>query len=85
MNRNQVSRNKQSGSALIGLIVSMAVVYFLLLMISMRGWGYIGYGGYNRGPSFWYWGGPNIHHSPSTRDGSLGGPNNRGGGYSGGK
>ncbi len=78
-------RNKQSGSALIGLIVVMAVVYIGVLFIGLRGWGYMGYGGFHHGPSFWYWGGPRIHSSRSTRNGSIGGPKNRGGGYSGGK
>ena len=78
-------RNKQSGSAPIGLIIGMVVVFIILLMFGMRGCGYMGYGGYHRSPSFGYWGGPSIHQSRSTRDGSLGGPNNRGGGYSGGK
>ena len=53
-------RDKQSGSAYLGLIVVMAVAFFFLLMVSMRGWGYMGYGGYHRGPSFWYMGGPNA-------------------------
>lgn len=78
-------KNKQSGSIVIGLVVVMVIVYAFILMISMRGWGYMGYGGYHRGPSFMYWGGPSIHHSQNVRDGSLGGPNNQGGGYSGGK
>ena len=79
------SRKNQNGSAVIGLVVAMAVVYVFLLMISIRGWGYMGYGGYHRGPSFMYWGGPSIHHSKNVRDGSVSGANNRGGGYSGGK
>ena len=78
-------RNKQSGSAFIGLLVVMAIVYFALLSFSLKGWGYMGYGGFYRGPSFMYFGGPNVYHSPTTREGSVSGPGNRGGGYSGGK
>ena len=85
MKRIHHLKKQQSGNAFIGLIIVMAVVYFGILMISMRGWGYMGYGGYYRSPSFWYWGGPSIHRSSSIRHGSLGGPNNRGGGYSRGK
>lgn len=77
--------NKQSGNSLIGLIIVMAIVYFGVLMISMRGWGYMGYGGYYNSPSFWYWGGPRIYRSSSIRNDSWGGPNNRGGSYSRGK
>ena len=77
--------HKQTGSSFIVLLVAMVFVYFLLFSISARGWGYIGYNGYRAGPSFWYWGGPRIYNMPSTRDGSLGGPGTRGGGYSGGK
>ena len=76
---------RQSGSAFVGLIAAMVIIYLVVLMFSLRGWGYMGYGGYHRGPSFMYWGGPDIHHSRSNRDGSTGGPNNRGGGHSGGK
>lgn len=79
------SMNKQSGVALTGLVVAMAVVYIFVLIISVNGWGYMGYNGYHRGPSFMYWGGPDIHHEKSVRDGSVGGPNSRGGGFSGGK
>ena len=81
INRN----NKQSGNTLIGLLIVMAVVYFGVLMISMRGWGYMGYGGYYHSPSFWYWGGPRIYRSSSIRHDSLGGLSSRGGGYNRGK
>ena len=79
------SISKQRGSAFIGLLMVMAVAYLFILFISLKGWGYMGYGGYHRGVSSMYWGGPSIHRQPSVRDGSIGGPNRRGGGYSGGK
>jgi hypothetical protein len=74
---------RQSGS--VTLVVLLIVVFLATLLFSLRGWGYMGYYGYNRGPSFWYWGGPKVYHNPSLRNGSTGGPNNRGGGFAGGK
>lgn len=75
---------RQSGSVFIGLLVGMVVVYLLVMMLSLRGWGYMGYGGYHHGPSFMYWGGPSIYHSRNVRNGSVGG-SNTGGGFSAGK
>ncbi len=75
----------QKGAALIGVIVALAVVYLLLLMVSSRGYGYAGYGGYHRGPSFFYWGGVRTYHGPSVRAGSIGGPRTAGGGTGAGK
>lgn len=83
--KEKATLKRQSGSALTGLVVAMAVVYIIVLIVSVRGWGYMGYGGYHHGPSFMYWGGPTIHHDKNVRDGSVGGPNSRGGGFSGGK
>ncbi len=67
------------------LMAGIAAFYFLLFPLSSHGYGYAGYGGYNSGPSFWYWGGARSHYvGNSVREGSLGGPG-RTGGISGGK
>lgn len=78
-------KKNQSGKVFVILLVVMVLVFILALSMSARGWGYVGYGGYHHGPSFLYWGGPTIYTNRNVRDGSVGGPNNRGGGYSGGK
>jgi len=70
---------------LIYLTLFLALIYVYALSISLKGWGYTGYNDYNSGSSFFYYSGPTTYSSPSNRDGSIGGPNNRGGGYSGGK
>lgn len=80
-----IKAGNQKGVALIGVIVALAVVYFLILMVSSRGYGYAGYGGYHRGPSFFYWGGPRMYREPSVRVGSTGGPRTAGGGTGAGK
>ncbi len=69
----------------IGVIVALVVIFIVTLFYSLRGWGYMGYNGYYRGPSFFYWGGPTVYHEKSQRDGSISGPGQRGGGMSGGK
>ena len=45
----------------------------------------MGYRPYAQGPSMLYWGEPNWHENPSLRNGSTGGPSNRGGGHGSGK
>lgn len=70
---------------MVGLVFVLALFYFIALWAGSRGWGYTGYYGYHRGPSFWYWGGPRTYHSPNVRTGSIGGPSHRGGGLGGGK
>ena len=82
--RNRFKRSER-GSVWITLIVCLAIIYLLAFRCGSRGWGYTGYNGYNRGPSFWYFGGPRVYHDPSVRTGSLGGPSHRGGGLRGGK
>jgi hypothetical protein len=65
----------QRGSVVLGLIVILAVLYFLILRSSMGGWGYAGYhGGTSYRPSFWYFGGPHYYTGTSVRTGSTGGP-----------
>jgi hypothetical protein len=77
--------DRLGGRSILILVAVMAVVFFFAASYSSRGWGYTGYYGYHRGPSFWYIGGPSIYRDPSVRRGSLGGPSPRRGGLGGGK
>jgi len=77
--------NNEKGSALAAIIMVLALFYVMAFYFGSRGWGYSGYYGYHRGPSFLYWGGPSTYYGPSARSGSLGGPGHRGGGIGGGK
>ena len=55
--------------------------YFALMPFASNGYGYAGYGGYHRGPSFFYWGSPRYYGTGrSVRSGSIGGSSVRGGG-----
>lgn len=65
---------------ILGLVGVLGLLYFFILSLSWRGWGYAGYRGYHYGPSFWYWGGPTYYPGSSTRSGSVGGPRHIGGG-----
>ena len=75
----------ERGSAVMALVLILGLVWGGAFYLGSRGWGYSGYYGYHRGPSFFYWGGANTYHSPSVRSGSVGGPGHRGGGVGGGK
>ncbi len=75
----------EKGSVTILILFVLGLIYFGALFISFRGWGYPGYYRGYYGPSWFYWGGPSIYHSPSVRTGSVGGPSHRGGGLGGGK
>lgn len=63
----------------------LSLVYFSLFAFSFGGYGYAGHRGYNRGPSFFYFGGAHHYPGPSVRGGSMGGPGQMGGGIRGGK
>ena len=64
----------------------LAVIYISMLFPASRGYGYMGYYGYHRSPSFFYMGGPRVFHErPSVREGSLGGPGQTGRGLTPGK
>ena len=77
---------KQGGGFLTSLLVVLVILFAGALYLSTAGWGYMGYGGYHHGPSFWYVGGPQyVHQGQSIREGSLGSPGHRGGGLRGGK
>lgn len=65
--------------------VVLGIIYLVLLPVASNGYGYMGYGGYYRGPSFWYWDGPEVYHDRSTRSGSVSGTSRLGGGPGSGK
>ncbi len=71
--------------AALAAIISLAAIYFLLLPLGSNGYGYAGYYGYHRGPSFLYSGSATTYHERGVRDGSIGGPDFRGGGPGSGK
>lgn len=82
---NLMPDTKLSNVQKIILIVVLIVLFVWALSSSSRGYGYMGYNGYHRGPSFFYMWGPSIYHQRSNRDGSIGGAGHRGGGFSSGK
>ena len=63
--------NNQKGITSLMLIGILAITYLFLCFISSRGWGYMGYRGYSRGPSFWYFGGPRYYYGRNIRHGSI--------------
>ncbi len=75
----------KTGLAVTAASVLLGGSYLYAFPSADQGYGYMGYGGYRRAPSSWYWGGPDVYHGPSARGGSLGGPGHRGGGLAGGK
>jgi hypothetical protein len=77
--------NNEKGFMHIGLAVVLGAIFLLLFSWGRRGYGYMGYRGYNHGPSWWYWGGSKYHYGRSVRDGSIRGRSHRGGGFRGGK
>lgn len=77
--------NVWATKTVVGVIAGAVIVYVLLFALAREGYGYAGYGGWHRGPSFWYWGGATTYHEPSVRLGSVGGPAHLGGGLHGGK
>lgn len=75
----------KTGLAATVTAVLLGGTYLYTLPSASRGYGYMGYGGYHRGPSSWYWSDAAVFRGPSARNGSLGGPRHRGGGLAGGK
>ena len=70
----------------IAIIIFLVAIYFVLFMFGTRGYGYMGYYGYRRGPSFWYMGSSSrYYYGDSVRHGSYGRRSYRGGGMRGGK
>ncbi|MDX8384039.1 MAG: hypothetical protein R8M45_08155 [Ghiorsea sp.] len=71
--------------AVIGAAAICVILFLALTSLASHGYGYMGYSGYQSGPSFFYWGGPTIHHGRDVRNGSVSGSNMRGGGPGSGK
>jgi hypothetical protein len=65
--------------------IILGIIYLILLLPASNGYGYMGYHGYHRGPSFWYWGQTTIYTEPSNRSGSINGTHRIGGGPGSGK
>jgi hypothetical protein len=63
----------------------LGAMYIGLMVLSMRGFGYVGYNGYDEGPSWFYFSDVKTQRSPSVRSGSRGGPSVHGGGIHSGK
>ncbi len=73
-------------STLSKLIVILVCCFGAAFYLSAKGWGHMGYNGYDSGPSVFYRGAPMyVHTSKSVREGSVGSPGHRGGGARGGK
>jgi hypothetical protein len=76
----------QEYRSIIVLGAVLVVLFFSLFACSTRGYGYMGHGGYDSGPSSLYWGGSGHYYpSQTVRSGSPGGPSVRGGGFRSGK
>ena len=68
------------------LLTFLSVLYFGMFFVSVRGWGYNGYGNYyHHRPSFFYFSGPQYYPNKSIRNGSIGGTGAGGGGFHSGK
>lgn len=63
----------------------LGLIYISLIRPASNGYGYMGYYGYHRGPSFWYFGGPSTYYDRNVRSGSVSGSSVRGGGPGSGK
>ncbi len=71
--------------ALLITSISLGAIYLFLIPLASNGYGYMGYRGYHRGPSFWYFGGPSMYYDRNVRRGSVSGSRFRGGGPASGK
>lgn len=71
--------------ALIVLTIILAIIYIACFPLSDKGYGYAGYGGYQRRASIFYFGGPRYYSNPSVRSGSISGSNISGRGPGSGK
>ena len=73
---------------LLAVIFSTVVLggaYAAMFPPALNGYGYPGYYGFHRGPSFWYFGGPSTFHDRNVRSGSVSGSGVRGRGPGSGK
>lgn len=56
--------------AIIGFLVCIFGLFYVASSSASRGYGYAGYGGYHRGPSFFYLG-PSRYNTYRTSSGGL--------------
>lgn len=78
-----ITAAKQQGITLVALIFLLLIlsIFSAALFFSTTGWGHVGYYGYHRPGSSFYWGGPTMHYgSSSVRNGSINGARHIGGG-----
>lgn len=74
-----------TGKVVLITSIILGIFYFALMSAASNGYGYMGYYGYYRGPSFWYFGGPTTYYDRNVRSGSVSGAGVRGGGPGSGK
>lgn len=68
----------------LGVIALLCIIYIGMMALASNGWGYLGYGGFNQGSSFFYFNSTREYVTrPSVRNGSV--RSRRSGGFSGGK
>ncbi len=75
----------KTGKTVLITSVILGIIYVALMSTAANGYGYMGYYGYHRGPSFWYFGGPSTYYDRNIRQGSISGSRVRGGGPGSGK
>ena len=73
----------KTGKAVLIVSLVLGTIYFGLWSMASNGYGYMGYYGYHRGPSLWYWGGIPTYHNRDMRNTT--GSGIRGGGPGSGK
>lgn len=74
-----------TSKAVLVCAILLGLVYIFLFPQASNGYGYVGYNGYQRGASFWYFDGPTIYTERSNRSGSVHGTKRIGGGPESGK
>ncbi len=75
----------KTGKVVLLTSLALGIGYVSLMPAAASGYGHMGYYGYHRGPSFFYWGGPSTYYDRSIRSGSVSGSTVRGGGPGSGK
>jgi hypothetical protein len=66
-------------------VAMLSLIYLLLFIPALDGYGYSGHGGFHVHASRWYWNSANEYHERSNRATSVNGPNLLGGGPESGK
>jgi hypothetical protein len=71
---------KKTSKAIVYVSVAVAALYIFLVPLAANGYGYARYDLTYHSPSFWYFNDTSYYYEKSTRNGSVSGSNNRGGG-----